>query len=291
MRKVTVIGLGLMGSALAEAFLKKPLAVTVWNRSAARTERLKAQGAQVAATVEEAIAASDVVIVSLSNYSAAREVLGGEAASRALKGKTLIQLSSGTTKEGRDAAEWAQEHGVKYLDGAILAYPQHIGSAAAQILLSGSDEILRQQKELLEVLGTPLFVSKSPGGAAALDCAVLIGSMCSMMSLFYGIAVCESEGVASEHVVSLVNAFLPLHGVLNIEMAERIRKDNFANPQATVRTWAGVAKHFVEIAHENGLPGDVPDMIGGVMERALRKGLGELEISSLIKVMRAKQSH
>jgi len=42
--KVTVIGLGLMGFALAEAFLKKPLAVTVWNRSAARSERLKAQG-------------------------------------------------------------------------------------------------------------------------------------------------------------------------------------------------------------------------------------------------------
>jgi 3-hydroxyisobutyrate dehydrogenase-like beta-hydroxyacid dehydrogenase len=109
------------------------------------------------------------VIVSLSNYAAAREVLGGEAASGALRGKTLIQLSSGTTKEGRDAAEWAQEHGVKYLDGAILAYPQHIGSAVAQILLSGSEEIFHQQKELLEVLGTPLFVSESPGGAAALD--------------------------------------------------------------------------------------------------------------------------
>jgi 3-hydroxyisobutyrate dehydrogenase-like beta-hydroxyacid dehydrogenase len=161
----------------------------------------------------------------------------------------------------------------------------------AQILLSGSEEIFREQKELLEVLGTPLFVSKSPGGAAALDCAVLISSLCSMMSLFYGIAVCESEGVASENVVSLVNAFLPLHGVLNIEMVERIRKDNFANPQATVRIWAGAARHFVEIAHENGLPADVPDMIGEVMERALRDGLGELEISSLIKVMRAKQSH
>jgi hypothetical protein len=90
--------------------------------------------------------------------------------------------------------------------------------------------------------------------------------------------------------VSLVNAFLPLHGVLNIEMAERIRKDSFGSPQATVRTWAGAAKHFVEIAHENGLPCDVPDMIGGVMERALQEGLGELEISSLIKIMRAKQS-
>jgi hypothetical protein len=55
-------------------------------------------------------------------------------------------------------------------------------------------------------------------------------------------------------------------------MAERIRKDNFANPQATVSTWAGAAKHFVEIAHDNGLPADIPDMIGGVMDRALHGG-------------------
>lgn len=88
-----------------------------------------------------------------------------------------------------------------------------------------------------------------------------------------------------------MNAFLPLNGVLNVVMAERIRKGNFANPQATVRTWEGAAKHFVEIAHENGLPAEIPDMIDGLMERALREGLGELEISSLIKVMRARQSH
>ncbi len=118
----------------------------------------------------------------------------------------------------------------------------------------------------------------------------LIGSLCSMMSLFHGIAVCESEGVASEHLASLVNAFLPVRGVLNVEMAERIRKGDFANPQATVRTWAGAARHFVEIARENGLPDDLPHMIGEVMERALGAGLGEPEISSLIEVMRAKRS-
>lgn len=289
MQRVTVIGQGLMGTALAKAFLQKSIEVTIWNRSEARCGPLKEQGAHVAATAEAAIQASDVVIVSLSNYAAAREVLGVEAAASALKGKTLIQLSSGSAKEGRDTALWAERLGVKYLDGAILAYPQHIGSAAAQILLSGPEEILNQQKELLEVLGTPLYVGKSPGGAAALDCAVLISSMSSMMSLFYGIAVCESEGVDSVHVVSLVNAFLPLHGLLNIEMAERIRKDNFANPQATVSTWAGAARHFVEIAHENGLDGDLPEMIDGLMKRAIAEGLGQQEISSLIKVMRAKQ--
>ena len=168
MGKVTVIGLGLMGSALAEAFLKKPLAVTVWNRNAARSERFKAQGALVALTVEAAIAASDVVIVSLSNYAAAREVLGSKGATAALKGKTLIQLSSGTTKEGRDAAAWAQEHGVNYLDGAILAYPQHIGSAAVQILISGSEEIFRQQKESLGNIGHTVICqqeSRRRGGA------------------------------------------------------------------------------------------------------------------------------
>jgi len=79
------------------------------------------------------------VIVSLSNYAAAREVLGGEVASVSLTGKTLIQLSSGTTKEGRDTAAWAHEHGVKYLDGATLAYPQHKSGGADFAFWFGGD--------------------------------------------------------------------------------------------------------------------------------------------------------
>jgi 3-hydroxyisobutyrate dehydrogenase-like beta-hydroxyacid dehydrogenase len=62
MSDVSVIGLGAMGSALAEAFLKSGLSVTVWNRTQAKAEALVAKGAVAAASVREAVEASKLVV-------------------------------------------------------------------------------------------------------------------------------------------------------------------------------------------------------------------------------------
>lgn len=287
--KVSVIGLGLMGTALAEAFLKRPLTVTVWNRTPSRSHALKARGATVASTVIGAVTASDVVIVCVSNYAATNELFRTGEVGAALNGKTLIQLSSGTPKEARDTAAWAREIGAEYMDGAILAYPIHIGTATAQILISGSAEVFRQHRDLLEAIGTPVFVGLGAGGAAALDCAGLISSMTSIIGLIHGIALCESEGVETEKLVSLINAYLPMQADLNRDMAERIRAEKYDSPQASLKTWAGVARHFVHIAQENRLAIDVPRFIADLLERALAEGLGEQEISSLVKIIRANE--
>src|SRR5262245_56540756 len=127
MEQVSVIGLGLMGSALAEALLRARLSVTVWNRTASRCTRFETLGARVASTAASAVAVSEVLLVCLSNYTATEEVLEARDVRTTLKGKTLIQLSSGTPQEAREAAARARELGTRYLDGAILAYPSHMG--------------------------------------------------------------------------------------------------------------------------------------------------------------------
>ncbi|MCZ6644137.1 MAG: NAD(P)-binding domain-containing protein [Gammaproteobacteria bacterium] len=58
MSDVTVIGLGAMGSAIANAFLNAGHDVTVWNRGPEKTEPLRASGAQCADSPAEAVSAS-----------------------------------------------------------------------------------------------------------------------------------------------------------------------------------------------------------------------------------------
>jgi 3-hydroxyisobutyrate dehydrogenase-like beta-hydroxyacid dehydrogenase len=289
MEHVSVIGLGLMGTALAEALLREHLIVTVWNRTASRCTRLETQDARVASTAARAVAASEVLIVCLANYAVTEEVLGAQDARDALKGKTLIQLSSGTPKEARDMAARVREYGTQYLDGAILAYPSHIGSAKAQILISGSVEAFHQQRELLQILGTPVFVGQSPGAASALDCATLTNSIMASIALIHGAALCESEGVEIEQLVSMVNARLPVRAELNREIAEKILTQRYDKPQSSVGTWASVAKHFVHIAQENHLAHDVPQFVSQFLERAVAKGVGNQEIASLINIIRTNE--
>ncbi|WP_313958131.1 NAD(P)-binding domain-containing protein [Paenibacillus sp. Y412MC10] len=60
---MSVIGLGMMGSALAQAFLMEGSRTTVWNRTPDKAETLAAQGAVAAGTVAEAIAASPLIVI------------------------------------------------------------------------------------------------------------------------------------------------------------------------------------------------------------------------------------
>jgi len=68
MSDISVIGLGNMGSALAQILLKNSYKVTVWNRTKSKANPLVKQGAILADDLAAAVSASPMFIVSLLNY-------------------------------------------------------------------------------------------------------------------------------------------------------------------------------------------------------------------------------
>ena len=60
--KITFLGLGAMGTALAGAAIDAGLDVTVWNRTASRADPLVARGAAKATSATAAIAGADLVL-------------------------------------------------------------------------------------------------------------------------------------------------------------------------------------------------------------------------------------
>ncbi len=80
---VTVIGLGPMGQAMTRTLLAVGHPVTVWNRTAGRADGVVSDGATLAATPREAVEASGLVILSLTDYQAMYDVLGSSTTSLA----------------------------------------------------------------------------------------------------------------------------------------------------------------------------------------------------------------
>lgn len=123
---ISVLGLGAMGSALATSLLDAGRSVTVWNRTPGRAKDLVARGAGAADSVPAAVLASPVVVACLLDHSSVEETLGLAAAD--LRGRTLVNVTTTTPNEARALASWAAEHGIDYLDGAVMAVPSMIGS-------------------------------------------------------------------------------------------------------------------------------------------------------------------
>ena len=131
---IAMVGLGHMGSALAESLLEKSFPVTVWNRTPSKADQFKNLGSTVSANVVEAAQKSDVMVVCLLDHIATRNTIMSHQVGLALKGKVLVQLSTTTKDEVDELAEWADTFEIRLLKGGIMVYPNDIRAGNGAVL-------------------------------------------------------------------------------------------------------------------------------------------------------------
>ncbi|MDF5900239.1 NAD(P)-binding domain-containing protein [Pseudomonas aeruginosa] len=88
--EVSVIGLGAMGTIMAQALLRQGRRVAIWNRSPGKAAALVAAGAHLCESAEAALAASPATIFVLLDNQATREVLGMPGVMQALANRTIV---------------------------------------------------------------------------------------------------------------------------------------------------------------------------------------------------------
>ncbi len=152
---ITFIGTGPMGQAMVRALVKAGHEVTVWNRTPSKAEGL---GATVAPTVADALAASDVVFLSLTDYQVMFDLLDGQA----VDGKTIINLSSDTPATTRRAAEWVAQQGATLIVGGVMVPEELVATDSSYVFYSGPEDVVRQYESVLAVIGRVDFVGEDP---------------------------------------------------------------------------------------------------------------------------------
>jgi len=289
MNAVTVIGLGAMGSALATAFLNKGRRVTIWNRTEKKAERFAAKGASVAKTPADAFAASGVTVVCVDNYEVLFELLKTEGCSKSIEGKTVIQLSTGTPHDARNAEGILHVHRANYLDGAILAYPEGIGADETAILVSGEETVFLQCESLLrDLAGGTTFVGSNVGNAAALDSAALSAVIGLYAGFLHGVAICEKENLPVLEYGQMIAEQMPIAAAGVLQLGERIASASFKETQASLKTYAAVAKRLLTHAETSRINASFPEYASKILAQGESKGLGEHDLAALIAVFREK---
>jgi hypothetical protein len=182
MTDVTVLGMGAMGRALAGALVTSGRSVTVWNRTPGRT----VEGATVATTSADAVAASPLVVVCVVDNAATHEVLGP----LDLSGRTVVNLTNGTPAQARAAAT---AFGPSYLDGGIMAVPPMIGTPGALVLYSGAPEAFAVARPVLDTWGEARFLGADPGAASLHDLALLAAMYGMFGGVYHALAMTRGE--------------------------------------------------------------------------------------------------
>ncbi|MFE7717652.1 NAD(P)-dependent oxidoreductase [Nocardia rhizosphaerihabitans] len=278
---VTVIGLGLMGQALAGAFLAAGHPTTVWNRTGAKADDLVSRGARRAPTVGDALAASPLTIVCVTDYAAVRELLG--TSDVPLDGTTVVNLTSGDSAQAREAARWAEQRGVRYLDGAIMGIPSTIGTAEAVILHSGPQADFDAHRPTLEALGGVSYLGADHGLASLYDVAGLAMMWSVLNAWLQGTAMLRTAGVDAatyapfaQLIATGVAEWLPGY-------AEQIDRGEFPAEVAALATDARSMAHLVEESEALGVNAELPRLIKAMADRSIAAGHGGEQYPVLIE--------
>jgi 3-hydroxyisobutyrate dehydrogenase-like beta-hydroxyacid dehydrogenase len=281
MSEITVIGLGLMGTALARTIHRAGHGLTVWNRSPAKMQPFVADGIAAATDAADAVGASPVVLVCIDNYDSTRALFGSEEVLGLLPGRTVVQLSTGTPREAADAAAWMKSHEVSYLDGAILAGPNDIGSASAQILLCGDETAHAKAGKILDCLAEDVrYLGPNVRAASALDLAWLCDSYGRFLAVIHAALLCESEGVGVDQFAELFEQDSLVRRYANV-----IHAGDYENCTATLQVWGDALKRIQMQGRDRGIDTSVPDFVAGLFDRAVKAGHGEEHVMSLLKVL------
>lgn len=196
--KVGVIGLGLMGSALADVLMSQGIDLRVWNRSRDKCERFAAAGVPVGDSVETVANESEVLVVCLTDHSASMDVLQSGKVTKQLEGKTLVLLTTMTAEDSLVTAAWAAENGLHYLDGAILAYPREVRDMAAMIVYSGPRAVFDACKPVLDAMGgMPRWVGDKGATAIRFASAIYTVYYAHALGIIQGAAMCAAAGLHS----------------------------------------------------------------------------------------------
>ncbi|WP_328630818.1 NAD(P)-dependent oxidoreductase [Streptomyces sp. NBC_00356] len=273
---VTLIGLGPMGQAMVRTLLAAGHPVTVWNRTAARADGLVSDGATLAASPGDAVAASELVILSLTDYQAMYDILGGATAE--LAGRTIVNLSSDTPDRAREAAAWTASHGAKFLTGGVMVPAEMVGTEAAYVYYSGPPEVLDAHRPALARIGAPRHLGEDAGLAQLMYLAHLDVFLTSLSALLHATALLGSAGMsAAEAVPELMSTLTGLPAMIEAggDIGAQIDTGGHPGHLSTVTMMGATADHITDTSVAAGVDLALPHAVQAHYRRAIADGHGK----------------
>ena len=277
--EITLVGSGLLGTAIGERLLARGYRLHVWNRRQERAQALVAAGAQLASSPAEAVAAGELVITVLSDGPISAEVLLNQAGA-ALPGRLVLQVATIAPAESRDLAIALQQRSARYLETPVLGSRPEALAGCLQVMVGGDLADLERARPVLMALGgEPRHLG--PVGAALhakLALNQLIASLTHSFSL--ALHVVQQAGVEVETFMAILRESALYAPTFDKKLAKELA-DDYSNPNFPTAHLRKDLQLFLTAAAALQLETQGLRGLAELLERATAAGLDELDYSSL----------
>ncbi|WP_370937426.1 NAD(P)-dependent oxidoreductase [Amycolatopsis sp. cg13] len=283
---VAVLGCGLLGSALARNFAAKGHRTAAWNRTPAKAQALEADGVRAVADIGEIVRSSKLVVAVTSTYATTSEAI---AAVSDWTGTTLVNVGTGTPSDAEELKAWADARGIRYIDGAVLCYPQQVGTDEGMVLYSGSAEAWAEHEQTLTAPGPySMFVSDNVKAASVLDAAIIGGFYSAALSAYVEASTYAlDQGVDPETLNAISELAFQTLATTGKEAVAAIASGQHETETATLSVYAEGCRATVGAMQSAGHKARLLAAAVENLTEAEKAGLGSLGFFASTKIARA----
>ncbi len=282
------VGLGNMGGRMAKRLLSRNYQMSVYNRTSSKTGEFAALGAAVAKTPRELAAASDVILVCVTNDQAQAQVMFGEdgVLAGAREGSLIIDLSTVSPAASRRVYQAAGEKGVAMIDAPVSGSTPQVEQGTLAIFVGGDEQAYQRSRPILAALGQGIFYMGPSGMGATMKLVVNVMLGVGMQALAEAITFGEKAGIERNTLLDILGQTSVLTGGQKAKLAN-VRSGRYpeqfglammykdfglihdqAVESAVPMPATAVAQQIYKAAIEQGLQGDFSIMIQFMQELA-----------------------
>lgn len=231
---ISILGTGLMGTALGTAILNAGLPLVVFNRTKSRTETLVYRGARAVDTAEEAIIASDISIFVMIDGKAVLETLE-KVHQDAFKDKIIISASSATIEEGNRMLCIVQTAGGQFADMSIEVGAEAVAASQGVFRIGSDEKTFEKIQPVMDSFSTEVTRVGKAGDARRLEAIGLVGSMLAGVNMAYMTAFAQKIGLSPEVYEPYIAIFEPQASYVIDKMTAHSYDDILASIESYVQ--------------------------------------------------------
>jgi 3-hydroxyisobutyrate dehydrogenase len=195
--RIGFIGMGHMGSHMAQRLLDAGYQLTVYDRTREKAQQVEERGAQVAQTPRDLAAGCQVVMACVTNDSAQEVVMFGPdgALAGVHGGSIVIDMSTVSPDASLRLFQGAKEKNVPMIDAAVSGSVPQVDQGSLVIFVGGEHNTFEHCKPILDILGKNSFYMGASGMGTTMKLVVNALLGLGMQALAESIALGEKAGL------------------------------------------------------------------------------------------------
>jgi 3-hydroxyisobutyrate dehydrogenase len=205
--KLGFIGLGNMGSRIAQRLLDHGYQLSVYDRNLARAETIAALGGTVATSIQELASTVDVVLSCLTNDDAVRSVYTGAEGvfSGARPGTVVLEMSTISPDTSRELHSFDAGAGIQLLDVAISGSTPAAEQGTLTLLVGGDGDLFRAAEPIFQAVAKRYFLLGGAGSGTAMKLVVNTLLAVGMQAIAEAVVLGEKIGLDRERLLDVLS--------------------------------------------------------------------------------------